>query len=336
MAYRRVDTDPDPDSASVRRLTFVPFLANGNCVAITQPDERLALPTGDVQPGEHWLLDATLRIPLMTAGYFRQRVHPVAVDDLDDGLHLYVFAEGALYTGTREHVEVDLTELTAEELATRTGDERLAQVVRDAAESFRTQSEESFYADNTRLLEPVYLRAETPEGGSGSGSTPEGWRARRGQIADGIERDGTFLDLGCANGHLMDSIHRWTAERGLAIEPHGVDIAPGLVALARKRLPQWADRIHEGNALSWTHPDGLRFTYVHLLLDFGPQWRRADLLRHALDNLVEPGGRLLVSHYVRSQKGVSAAHEMVEALGWPIAGGSGETVWIDKDVGADE
>jgi len=31
-------------------------------------------------------------------------------------------------------------------------------VVRDAAESFRTQSDESYYADNLRVMEPAYLR----------------------------------------------------------------------------------------------------------------------------------------------------------------------------------
>lgn len=327
MGYRRVDSDPDP--ASVRRLTFVPFLENGNCVAIPSESDRVFLPAGDVEPGEDWLLDATLRIPLMCAGYFRQRVHPVAVEELADGVHLYVFVAGAPYRGRREHADVDLVELSAEWLAERVGDERLARVVSDAAESFRTQSEASYYADNTRLLEPAYLRAATAEGGSGSGSSPEEWRARRGTIVDGVERSGTFLDLGCANGHLLDSVHRWTAERGLTVEPYGVDVAPGLVAFARERLPQWADRIWEGNALSWTHPDGMRFDYVHLLLDFVLPPRRVDLLNHALGLLAAPGGRVLVSHYVRHSKGEPVAQQIVESLGFQTSGHSGETVWID-------
>ena len=35
----------------------------------------------------------------------------------------------------------------------------------------------------------------------------------------------------------MESVAAWCAERGLAIEPHGVDISPALAELARRRLP---------------------------------------------------------------------------------------------------
>lgn len=172
----------------------------------------------------------------------------------------------------------------------------------------------------------IDLRADTAAGGSGSGSTPAQWRALREPIVDGITADGTFLDLGCANGHLMDCVRRWAAERGLSVEPYGVDLGAGLVELARRRLPQWADRIEVGNALTWVPADGRRFGYVHLLLDFVPPARRTELLRHALDHLVER--RLLVSHYVSGTDPV--ARDLVTELGFEAAGGSGDTVWIDR------
>jgi 2-polyprenyl-3-methyl-5-hydroxy-6-metoxy-1,4-benzoquinol methylase len=318
MVYMRIDGDPDP--GRVRRLTFVLFDEDGTAFGFA--DGRPGLPSGTVEPGEDWLLDSSLRIPLMTAGFRPQRVHPVAID----GDHLYAFLEGAPYRGRREHVAVDLVELPPEELANRL-DPVLARFVRDAAESFRNQSEESYYADNTRLLEPAYLRGTTAEEGSGSGATPEQWRVQREPIVDGIDRDGTFLDLGCANGHLMDSVRRWAGERGFTIEPYGADIGPRLVELARQRLPHWKDRIWVGNALTWTPPDGRRFTYVHLLVDFVLPHRRSDLIRHCLDTMVEPGGRLLVSHYAYG--GQATAAEIVTELGFPIAGASGDTVWID-------
>lgn len=315
MAYQLTDTDPPV----VDKLTFALFSPDG--LAYTKAHGRAELPSGYVLPNEDWLLDSTLRIPLMTAGYFRQRVHPVAVD----GPHLYAFLDGAPYRGRREHVPVDLVTLTAEELAGRL-DGLPARFVLDAARSFRSQSEESYHADNVRLLEPAYLRAGTAEGGSGSGSTPEQWRVLRSPIVDGITSDGTFLDLGCANGHLMDCVRRWAAERGYDIEPYGVDIGPRLVELARQRLPQWADRIEVGNAQTWVPADGRRFDYVHLLLDFVLPQRRTDLLRHALDHLV--GRRLLVSHYVHGAE--PTARSLVTELGFEIAGGSGDTVWIDR------
>src|SRR5215472_11825041 len=49
--------------------------------------------------------------------------------------------------------------------------------------------------------------------------------------------------------------------------------------MARRRLPQWADRIWLGNAIEWVPPPGLRFDYVDLLLDCVPRRRRPDLIR---------------------------------------------------------
>jgi 2-polyprenyl-3-methyl-5-hydroxy-6-metoxy-1,4-benzoquinol methylase len=66
-----------------------------------------------------------------------------------------------------------------------------------------------------------------------------GWRLQRGHIVRATDREGTFLDVGCANGLLMESVVEWADHR---IEPYGLDIAPRLVELARERLPHWADR----------------------------------------------------------------------------------------------
>jgi 2-polyprenyl-3-methyl-5-hydroxy-6-metoxy-1,4-benzoquinol methylase len=327
MGYRLIEADPDP--GDVRRLTYVPFLEDGSCVAIPLPDGMLALPAGEVEPGEHYLHDSTLRIPLMTAGYRYQRVTPFAVVDAgDDHLHAYAWLEGnAPYRGLRPHTEVDLVHLSAEELSARfaqAGDKLLAQVVTDAAESYRNEDDATFYARNLRLLEPIYLQGRTPQEGSGLGGNAETWRAHREMIVDGIHRNGTFLDVGCANGLLMESVREWAAERGFTIEPYGVDLGPRLVALARKRLPRWADRIQVGNAIDYVPADGRRFTFVHVLLDCVPDRRRGDLIRHALACLVEPGGRLLVSDY-----STGSADVHIEDCGRTVAGRSGLTAWTD-------
>jgi hypothetical protein len=336
VVYRLIDADPDP--ADVARLTYVPFLEGGTCVAIPGPDGSLRLPSGDVETGENYLLDSTLRIPLMTAGFRYQRVTPFAVDDIDGteagresggtGLHAYAWLEGgAPYRGERPHVEVDLVELSAEDLAatfTKAGETHLARVVTDAVSSYRNQSDDAFYADTLRLLEPAYLAGTTPQEGSGFGGDPARWRAHREMIVDGIHGDGTFLDLGCANGLLMESVRGWAGERGFAIEPYGVDLGPRLVDLARARLPHWADRIEVGNAIDYMPADGRRFTFVHALADCVPERRRADLVRHALAKLVEPGGRLLLSHY-----GTRPAREYLTQVGVPVIGESGRTAWTD-------
>ena len=307
MTYRLTEDDPDP--AAVQRMTFVPFLPDGRCVVLPGP----ALPTGDVRPGEYYLLDTCKRIPVEQLGFRFQRVHPFAVV----GGHVYVWLDGDLRAAKPNVIA------TAEELADR------LPVVLDAARSFRTQSDASYYADNVRVLEPAYLRGTTPQAGSGFGGDAASWRARRGQIVDCLHRPGTFLDIGCANGLLMESVREWAAERGLAIEPYGVDLAPGLVDLARRRLPRWADRIEVGNAIDYA--PGRRFTFVHVLLDAVPRRRRADLVRHAL-TLVEPGGRLLVSHYLGGTTDRTAG-EHLRDLGFPVAGTAeakgATTAWLD-------
>lgn len=324
--YRLIDGDPDPDT--VRRATFVPFLPDGRAAAVPEADGP-ALPAGPVLPGEHWLLDTALRIPLEQAGFRRQRVHPFAAR----GGHLYAWLDGDLYAGRRPHRSIELLTGTAANIADRfdaAGRAESARAVRDAARSYADEDDAGYFADTVRLLEPAYLRATTDEGGSGFSGTPEQWRARRQNVLAGIDTDGTFLDLGCANGLLMESVRGWAAERGIAIEPYGVDLAPGLVALARRRLPRWADRIAVGNALTWQPADGRRFRYVHLLLDVVPAARRGDLVRHAL-SLVEPGGRLLVSVYLNEGSTEPPVDAQLRALGRPPDGAdpAGQTAWLD-------
>ncbi|MFI6263902.1 class I SAM-dependent methyltransferase [Micromonospora sp. NPDC051006] len=331
MPYRLCETDPARDA--VGRLTVVAFLPDGSCAAVPDADGRPRLPGGSVRPGEHWLLDAGLRIPLETAGFRRQRMHPFAAD----GDHWYLWADGDRYAGGRPHARVALITGPAEVIAERlaaAGRAAEATAVRDGQRSYARQDDAGWYADSRRLLEPAYLRGSTPQQGSGFGGDAAAWRAGREMVVDGIDRDGSFLDLGCANGLLMESVREWAAERGHRVEPYGVDLAPGLVAAARARLPHWADRITAGNAIDWRPADGSRFTFVHVLLDLVPVARRADLVRHALTHLVAPGGRLLVSHY-QALGGTdldAAAH--LRRLGFLVAGASGAdpsatTAWLD-------
>ena len=76
------------------------------------------------------------------------------------------------------------------------------------------------------VITSAYLASDNPRGQSGYSGDEARWTHARGLIADAINRDGTFLDVGCANGYLMESMQRWCAAKGVAIEPHGLDIAP--------------------------------------------------------------------------------------------------------------
>lgn len=98
---------------------------------------------------------------------------------------------------------------------------------------------------------PAYLAGDNPRSQSGHSGDEGRWEAARRLIVDAIDRDGTFLDVGCASGHRMETVRSWAGQDRHAVEPYGLDIAPELAALARSRLPHWADRIWVGNALHW-------------------------------------------------------------------------------------
>jgi hypothetical protein len=310
----------DPPAEQVQQVTFVPFLPGGQCVLIERPGGP-ALPSGAVLTGEDYLIDTVLRVPLQTAGFRYQHLHPFGLD----GGHLYAWIEGAPYHGDRPRAHAALSFCTAEQAAARLHASHqpvLAAAVTAAAASYRALDEKAFYADNLRTLERSYLRGHTPQEGSGFGGDDQAWRHARHHITEAIHTDGTFLDVGCANGLLMESVAAWCAEQALTIQPYGIDLAPGLVDLAQRRLPHWAERIWLGNAIDWRPPHHLRFDYVHLLLDCVPAPRRADLIRHHLTSTVQPKtGRLLVSNYGPDPAiGNPTAAQILQSLGYTCNG----------------
>jgi SAM-dependent methyltransferase len=334
-----VDTGVDQDAIRwdrVRRLTFVLFLHDGRC-ALLPAGDRLVLPSGEVLAGEDPMLDTGLRVPLVTAGFRRQGLHPFAVA----GNHVAVWCEGDDgYRGARPHAEVELWKGPVAEAARRlrdVGDEGAARLVEAAEVARRSLDDEGWFRDGQRLMEASYLRAGTPRGGSGFGGTAEAWRAQRGHLRQAVARDGSLLDVGCANGHLLESMVAWCAADGIRLEPYGVDLSAGLVAEARRRLPRWADRFFVGNALDWTAPGGRRFDHVHTLLDLVPEARVGQMVRHQLDWLVAPGGRLVASNYVPVRDRSRHAEQVLGRLGFRVAGvtapaspDQAPSAWIDR------
>lgn len=176
----------------------------------------------------------------------------------------------------------------------------------DAAYRIGAIDQDGWHRAVLGIVEPAYLSASTKEGGSGHIGTPEQWEQTRGIVMEAVNRSGSFLDIGCANGLLMESVHGWGAARGLDVEPYGLDIGPRLVREARARYPRWNDRIWCANAATWT--PARRFDYVRTAIEYVPADRRADFLAHLLDTAVAPGGRLIVGklNELRAEQPVSA------------------------------
>lgn len=152
-------------------------------------------------------------------------------------------------------------------------------------------TDREWYDRTEEVLIDAYLASDDPRAQSGKGGDETDWRWARELILDVFPREAAFLDVGCANGYLMESVHQWGAERGIHVEPFGLDISWRIASLARRRLPHWADRIFVGNVIAWEPPR--RFDIVQIGVDEVPPTRRHELVGRVLERLLVPGGVLV-------------------------------------------
>ena len=211
----------------------------------------------------------------------------------------------------------------------------------DAALATGHLTENEWYERIRDLLETAYLAADDPQRQSGLDGDAAHWERRRQVIVEAVDHDGSFLDVGCANGLLMETMAAWAAARGRRLAPYGLDISPKLAALARTRLPMWSDRIFVGNIIDWEPPR--RFDYVRTELVYVPGHRQPELVARLLERVVAPEGRLVVCAYrphgVRDAEPIG---ELLRSWGFAISGEAAATdtsnggvatrvVWLDAD-----
>jgi hypothetical protein len=167
------------------------------------------------------------------------------------------------------------------------------------------------------LVGPAYLSAATPFGQAGHSGDAQSWEESRWFVAHAIDRSGSFLDVGCASGAMMESALRWGAEKGLRVEPYGLEIVPELAALARRRLPEWSDRIHVGNIRSWR--PAARFDYVLLRPEYAPPGKLCEMLAHVSDHVCSARGRVIVL-VGTEESSRREVEDTVIGCGWRVAG----------------
>ena len=138
----------------------------------------------------------------------------------------------------------------------------------------------AWYRENRARLTVAYLSGGNPRAQSGHSGDQDHWTQARGLIADSVDRDGAFLDIGCANGFLLECLFDWVSAKGYRIEPYGLDFSPELIELARQRLPQWRERLFLGNAIDWNPPR--RYDFVRTGLEYVPPKRQSDLIGRLL------------------------------------------------------
>ncbi len=145
-----------------------------------------------------------------------------------------------------------------------------------------------------QVLETAYLSHPEAWRQSGMSGPEERWISLRKPVADCIDHLGSFLDIGCANGYFLECCLKWTAERGIKIDPYGLDLSAPLVKLARQRLPQFADHFFAGNAYFWQPIR--RFDFVRTELVYVPAENERSYVERMIQFYQEPEGKLLVAN----------------------------------------
>jgi hypothetical protein len=175
-----------------------------------------------------------------------------------------------------------------------------------------TSVDEQFFTEEQARHEAAYLAGTNPRQQSGFGRDARDWERFRRVVVAPIDRDASFLDIGCANGLLMESVVEWARENGHVVEPSGLEISDKLANLARQRLPHWRDRIFVGNALFWDPP--APFDFVRTELVYVPPARRREYLERLLERHVARDGCLLVCAYGSSRPEGTHAELLVDEL----------------------
>lgn len=187
-------------------------------------------------------------------------------------------------------------------------------------------------------LEATYLGYDDPIKQSGFGGGAERWRIEREPILDAVYSDGDILDIGCANGYLLECLVKWAKERNLKLTPYGIDIGTKLIALAQKRIFENAENFYIGNAWIWKPPR--QFKYIYALYDCVPVQYLAEYVTKLLCQSVEPGGRLIIGAYGSKSKNIPPfdiskfLHEAKFSVVGVSLGGDppiSKFAWIDRE-----
>jgi SAM-dependent methyltransferase len=157
-------------------------------------------------------------------------------------------------------------------------------------------SKDEWYELNNIYFTNLYLSKDNPRAQSGHGGDEYHYRFSHLPIIECLYKDGTFLDVGCANGHLMEMVHKWAAAIGFDLQVFGVEISERLIELAKNRLPQWHERFFLGNAFFWKPEQ--KFDYIHVGgLGGVPEDDELRFFEHMIENYLAAGGRLILGPY---------------------------------------
>jgi protein-L-isoaspartate O-methyltransferase len=175
----------------------------------------------------------------------------------------------------------------------------------------------AWFAEVKQVLESAYTAALTPWQQSGKSGTFEEWIKLRVANIAAVNRPGKYLDIGCANGYLLDCLVAWSRLKGVELIPYGLDYSEKLVALAKERLSSYADNIYLGNAWNWTPPQ--RFDYVRTELNYVPRNYQKRFVERLIAEFVSEHGRLIISQYRNHRDDLTQGWIECDLVAWGFA-----------------
>ncbi|MGC8648659.1 MAG: class I SAM-dependent methyltransferase [Candidatus Micrarchaeia archaeon] len=163
------------------------------------------------------------------------------------------------------------------------------------------------------------------------------WVKRRAFISDLINKSGTILDIGCANGLLLRSLQEWSKYK---LIPYGIDIEIKFADQIKELFPNNFSNFIKldvrdiDKISSFSLPDKYDFVYWHVWDEWNmstdeQQNAVADAQEHIMD-----GGRLILGFYDSREKNMERI-ENLENVGFKFAGllinryGEEIAAWID-------
>lgn len=154
---------------------------------------------------------------------------------------------------------------------------------------------EQWFISLKNRLEQKYLQYDEPWKQSGLLGNEEYWIKARKPIMKCIETSGAILDIGCANGYLLECLIKWGNKRSIELIPHGLDLSKEFVVLALQRHPTFTSNFHVGNAWTWI-PD-MKYDYVRTEINYVPLKLQQDYIKRLYTKFLKKNGTLLITEY---------------------------------------
>ena len=153
-------------------------------------------------------------------------------------------------------------------------------------------------------------------------SSFELWCRSRRFIASAIDKSGTILDVGCANGFLLRCFQEWS---GHALTPYGFDLSESFIDEAKWLLPQHKEHFFQFDILELPETSAfiLPRSYDFIYWAIWDNWtfKRPVEVRviESLHAMVKSGGKLILGLYHDDRSRSFAVLTELERLGFSFS-----------------